>query len=153
MNTFPRTILIHPGIHYTEVLLRVNSKQGHLMIIMLSVRTRDTSGIPSQPHLKGEPYMYFVYVQKAFFCTFLRSSPSVAGLFSRSRPQGTQGGCGIQRTKLGHRPSSVAHALGVQSRASCSLSRDCVPPRRAKQSHGNPKLALVSVFALSPYNL
>ena len=50
------------------------------------------------------------------FCTSATTYLPVAGLSSRSRMRGTQGGRVYPRRKLRPRPDSMARALGVQSR-------------------------------------
>ena len=56
-------------------------------------------------------------IKTYFFCTWATFSVPAAGLFSRSRLQGVQVGRLYTRCKLGPQRSSVARALGVQSRA------------------------------------
>ena len=75
-----------------------------------------------------------------FFCTLASFSPPAAGLFSHSRPPGTQLARVYTRLKFGPRPGSVARVLGVQSRAIWqvfpgSLSDELERTRRC----GNPQ--------------
>ena len=58
-----------------------------------------------------------MYVPNALFYMSETFSLPAAGLSSRNRPRGTQGGRVYTRRKFGPRPGSVARALGVQSHA------------------------------------
>ena len=89
---------------------------------------------------KNEENIFCTYI-----CQVLLRRPLVVsralGCGARRGPAGT-----LRRT-FGPRPGSVARALGVPSRASCLCFKDCVPPHRASQRHGNPN---PSLFPLVP---
>ena len=98
-------------------------------------------------HTQSYEHILLLYVKNEVFCASPSFSLPAAGLFSCSRPRGTQGARVYTRLRFGPRPRSVARALGVQSREIWQMNHGVAfRGAKAERDHAKPTFMLFCNF-------